>query len=62
MLQRISKMGGVAMIHNPHQPSAFVNPYGPHLADDDSISGEFMQNMGPMRTVRSNENLVLYFH
>jgi hypothetical protein len=53
MIQRIGKMGGIAMIHNPHQPSAFVTTYPPHLMDEDSISGEFMHTMGPARAVRS---------
>jgi hypothetical protein len=49
MLQRINRMGGVSMMHNP---SAFVTTHPHHLSDDDSINNEFIQNIGPARTVR----------
>lgn len=56
MLQRINKMGGVSMLPNQNQSSAFATPLPPHLtslSDDDSINNEFIQNVVPTRSVKS---------
>ncbi|CAF3617892.1 unnamed protein product [Rotaria sordida] len=54
MLQRINKMGGVSMLPNSNQTSAFVTPLPPHLpllSDDDSINNELIQNPVPIRPI-----------
>lgn len=53
MLQRISRMGGVAMIHHPHHPSAFAASNPHQFSDDDSITNEYIQNIATPRSVRS---------
>jgi hypothetical protein len=54
MLQLINKMGGVSMLANKSQTSAFAAPLPPHLpslSDDDSINNELIQNIVPTRSV-----------
>ncbi|CAF0874127.1 unnamed protein product [Rotaria sp. Silwood1] len=54
MLQRINKMGGVSMLPNANQTSAFVTPLPsqlPLLNDDDSINNELIQNAAPARAI-----------
>jgi hypothetical protein len=51
MLQRINKMGGVSMLQNSSQSSAFTNTLPPHLSDDDSINNEYIQTMVQPRSV-----------
>ncbi|CAF1530562.1 unnamed protein product [Adineta ricciae] len=50
LLQRINRMGGVSMLPNQNQSSAFVTPLPPQtstFSDDDSIHNEFIQNVTP---------------
>ncbi|CAF1612854.1 unnamed protein product [Rotaria magnacalcarata] len=54
MLQRINRMGGVSMLPNSNQTSAFTNPHQhqlPTLGDDDSINNEFIQNAVSSRSI-----------
>ncbi|CAF2503528.1 unnamed protein product [Rotaria sp. Silwood2] len=54
MLQRINKMGGVSMLPNANQTSAFATPLPPQLpslSDDDSINNELIQNVVSTRPV-----------
>ena len=51
ILERINRMGGVSMIHHGHQASAFAASMPHHYSDDDSITNEYMQNIGTPRSV-----------
>lgn len=52
LLERINRMGGVSMIHHPHQASAFAASISHQYSDDDSITNEYIQNIGTPRSVR----------
>ena len=52
LIQRMNRMGGVSMMHHQHPTSAFVTSIPHHFSDDDSITHEYIQNIGTPRTVR----------
>lgn len=57
MLQRINKMGGVSMLPQSNNPSAFVPAAAPHLnvmSDDDSIINEYLPNQTVIRSTVRN--------